>query len=330
MKISCDIVMDLLPLYHDEVCNQNSKKIIDEHLAECKSCKGVLEKMRDNTIDNFIKSERNDVVLHHAQAVKRKSLVVGISIAAVLAVPILVSLIVNLATGRALDWFFIVLTALMTLASVTVVPLVFEKERGLWTLSSFALSLTLLLLSSAIYSGGNWFLIAIIPVFFGLSILFTPYVISKLPLTGLMAHHKGFLAMVINTLFLYAVIAVSGFYLQDSTWLSYWQPALLITSVCLLFPWGVFLIIRYIESVPFVKAGLALIYSGLFLSLIEGVVYRIVEGALRFNLTSADLSDWNSYNAINANISLLILLASCIAGGILLIIGLLQNKKLTK
>jgi hypothetical protein len=287
----------------------------------------VFEKMKDNTIDNYLKKERNEIVLHHTQTVKRKSLAVGISIAAVLAVPILVSLIVNLATGRALDWFFIVLTALMTLASVTVVPLIFEKEKGLWALGSFTLSLTLLLLSSAFFSGGNWFFVAITAVFLGFSVLFAPYVISKMPLTGFMANHRGLLAMATNTLLLYVVIVVTGLHLQDSTWLSYWQPALLIVSVCILFPWGIFLIIRYIKSISFVKWGLAFIYSGVFLSAIGSILYRIMEGVIHFQIINANLSDWSSNNVINANISLLILLTGCIIGGILIVIGFLKNKK---
>jgi len=81
MKIPCDVIMDLLPLYHDGVCAENSKKIVEEHIAECDSCKIVLEKIRDNTLDNCIKAERENVVGHHKKAVKRKTVFWGISIA---------------------------------------------------------------------------------------------------------------------------------------------------------------------------------------------------------------------------------------------------------
>ena len=155
MNISCDVIKDLLPLYHDGVCNDASRKLVEDHLAQCPECRAILDKIRDNTLDNRIAAERGDVVGHHTKAVKRKSLITGISIASVLAIPVLVSMIVNLATGRALDWFFIVLVSLMVLASVTVVPLIFEKNRALWTLGSFTGSLLLLLLTAAIYSRGS-------------------------------------------------------------------------------------------------------------------------------------------------------------------------------
>lgn len=47
-KISCDIVKDMLPLYHDSVCINDSKKMVEEHLSECDSCKSELDRIRDD------------------------------------------------------------------------------------------------------------------------------------------------------------------------------------------------------------------------------------------------------------------------------------------
>ncbi len=44
MKISCDIIRDLLPLYHDNVCSTDSRKLIAEHLDNCEECKAELKK----------------------------------------------------------------------------------------------------------------------------------------------------------------------------------------------------------------------------------------------------------------------------------------------
>lgn len=44
MKISCDIIRDLLPLYHDDVCSTDSCKLIEEHIDKCKECKVELTK----------------------------------------------------------------------------------------------------------------------------------------------------------------------------------------------------------------------------------------------------------------------------------------------
>ena len=47
MKTSCEIVKDILPLYHDNVCSAESRKLIEEHLEECQSCGGFLKDISD-------------------------------------------------------------------------------------------------------------------------------------------------------------------------------------------------------------------------------------------------------------------------------------------
>lgn len=45
MKLSCDVINDLLPLYYDEVCSEETKKIVEEHLKECETCRNLMGKM---------------------------------------------------------------------------------------------------------------------------------------------------------------------------------------------------------------------------------------------------------------------------------------------
>lgn len=45
MKISCEIIKDLLPLYHDGICSNDSKEMVNEHLSLCPSCMADLEAM---------------------------------------------------------------------------------------------------------------------------------------------------------------------------------------------------------------------------------------------------------------------------------------------
>ncbi len=55
MKYSCKVIEDLLPLYHDGVCSEESKLIIKEHLDECADCRGYYDNLResDNVEDNY-------------------------------------------------------------------------------------------------------------------------------------------------------------------------------------------------------------------------------------------------------------------------------------
>lgn len=62
-KISCDIVKDILPLYYDNVCSNDSKIMVEEHLSGCDSCKNDLNRIEEDIkvpIEEINKN-RNDV-----------------------------------------------------------------------------------------------------------------------------------------------------------------------------------------------------------------------------------------------------------------------------
>lgn len=45
--ITCEVVQDLLPLYVDECCSEQSKKIVEEHLADCMDCRERSRQFRE-------------------------------------------------------------------------------------------------------------------------------------------------------------------------------------------------------------------------------------------------------------------------------------------
>lgn len=47
MKIDCDIIRDLLPLYAEGMVSEKSKKAVERHLEECGECRKIYEKMRE-------------------------------------------------------------------------------------------------------------------------------------------------------------------------------------------------------------------------------------------------------------------------------------------
>jgi len=68
MKISCEVIKDLLPLYHDGVCSNESRKVVDEHLTECADCKTELQSM--NVILPIANIGQN---LNEAESIKKLS-----------------------------------------------------------------------------------------------------------------------------------------------------------------------------------------------------------------------------------------------------------------
>ncbi len=68
MNISCNIIKDLLPLYHDGVCSDESKAMVEEHLSHCENCRNELAAM-----DNFPIISRNEKNISEAHEIKQLS-----------------------------------------------------------------------------------------------------------------------------------------------------------------------------------------------------------------------------------------------------------------
>lgn len=66
--MNCENIQDLLVLYIDNTCGQNTKDLIEEHLKTCPKCRKILEQMvvGDIAQQSSLKSEDEirDVLLN--------------------------------------------------------------------------------------------------------------------------------------------------------------------------------------------------------------------------------------------------------------------------
>ncbi|MBE6826877.1 MAG: zf-HC2 domain-containing protein [Ruminococcus sp.] len=86
MKHNCTVIKDLLPLYADEVCSEDSRKMVAEHLADCPECRKTLEKMNSELV---ITADRDIKVINR---IKQRIRIERIVIAAVIIFVVLTSL----------------------------------------------------------------------------------------------------------------------------------------------------------------------------------------------------------------------------------------------
>lgn len=207
-KFSCGVVRDLLPLYRDNVCGEDSRGIVEEHIAECRECADILERLDDHTVENTLSAEAAAVLENHRKSERRAAAAVGIITAGILLVPVIVCLICNLASGHGLSWFYIVFASLLTAASVTVVPMLSKSYRFSKTVGCFLLSLFLLLLSCCVYTHGSWLWIAWVPTVFGVSVLFAPIVIRNIPLPDMLKNRKTLTVALWDMIWLFAMLGV--------------------------------------------------------------------------------------------------------------------------
>lgn len=47
MKVTCDIVSDLLQSYIDDVCSEDSRRVVEEHICFCEKCNKKLQDMKN-------------------------------------------------------------------------------------------------------------------------------------------------------------------------------------------------------------------------------------------------------------------------------------------
>ena len=182
MKIPCNVIRDLIPLYADDACSAESRRMVDEHLEECPECGRMLSRLKNSEIETDLAMEKRDVIEYGAKQFKKRSATVGSTVSGVFMIPILVCLIINLTTGAGMGWFFIVLSALLVAASLILVPILMPEDKAFWTFCAFCASLVVLLGITCTVSGGDWFWVASSASLFGLGLIFLPFVIRARPL----------------------------------------------------------------------------------------------------------------------------------------------------
>ncbi|MCL2084550.1 MAG: zf-HC2 domain-containing protein [Oscillospiraceae bacterium] len=83
MSVSCEIIKDLLPLYHDNVCSAESRAMVEGHMKECRSCGEVLSAIAEelarpvNAADEAKPIKAMQAILRKA---KKKSVIEGAAI----------------------------------------------------------------------------------------------------------------------------------------------------------------------------------------------------------------------------------------------------------
>ena len=261
MKYECEMIEDLLPLYKDGACSEASARAIEAHIAQCPRCADLLNELKDTTIDMMILNEKENVIESQSKFFKRKSALAGAIVAAIFAIPILICLIVNLVSGHALNWFFIVFAAMLIPTSLFVVPLMVPRNKMFMTMISFTASVILLLGVCAIYSHGSWFLVAASSVLFGLSVLFMPFIACRRPVSPYLKNFKGLTVMGVCTGTFFLMIIFIGITVRS---VHYFSTAFSISVPIIALIWMIFLIIRYLPFNGFIKAGTCITIFSLF------------------------------------------------------------------
>lgn len=241
----------------------------------------------------------------------------------------LICFICNLAVGHTLDWFWVVLTSELLCASLTLLPVLVQKQRELITLGAFTFCLELLMLTCALFTGiTDWFPVAALGTLLGLSVCFLPYALGKLPLPSFLADKKGLLYFGVNTILLLLLMLSVDCYGSEHWFL---MPGLPITFYCLLLPWGCFLMIRYLPWNGWFRAACCLFWTGLLQLCSNGILdwFQVLSGYSSSNyyryffhiFPAFNFTDWQDPVALNGNLQMIIALSFGVAAAVCTVIG---------
>lgn len=361
----------------DKACTDASAQVVEQHLSECEKCSKLLSDMKNSetNLNNEIIKERDEVLVKQAKYFKRRSTLVGGIIGAIFAVPILVCLIVNLATGAGLTWFFIVLAAmlvpasltivpimvpekkamwtvgsffasllvllavvciytgggwffypiasLMILASFTLVPIIVPRNKGLWTLCSFMVSLFILFAVCCIYTKGSWFLIAASAVLFGLTIIFMPIVVNSKPVAKLLKNNKALAVMTAYTLTYVLMMICIGVSINSDEFAKY---AFAISVPPIAYMWSMFAVIRYVKLNSTLKTAICIFITALFGFIGDTIVFMFLGDG--FHFPKFDLGSGSVFYISNDSVDWIILIFGTIAAAVLAAVGIYKQKKI--
>ena len=129
--------------------------------------------------------------------------------------------------------------------------------------------------------------------------------------------------MLWDTLWLYGLIGVCGVYAKTA---GYWRIALPITSFCVILPWAMFLVIRYLKVDGWIKAGICTMFAGIFMAVINDVIELFISGQWSLTIHNADFLQWGRWGLFwnNANIYMLILIIALVCGMVLIGLGVIR------
>ncbi len=351
MKISCDIIKDLLPLYNDGVCSDESVKLVDQHLKECGSCTVELNRLKEDSPVRMLKLEEKDIIGEYRKSLLNKTV---FFVLCLIVVPLFNTLISVFSTPL-LDYFsnpydfgtgvgiaaaVFAINCCVILNSVYL-PCVLKTNRKVKiSVYSSIIPILVLIVMTCSLGGQHAPIITIFLMpavaYLALSVAFIP---SKLRMDSKspMRYKKASTRLsIVETLLLPACAVWVGFIFGDNIHMYENTPATLFVSIpCLLLLWSITLIYRFSNVNSIIKASANVFLIGLFISTFTTVwrysgMQRLGFGRsdVYYSILDCNLSDFGSNNRLPANISMIILIVFVIIALALFAIGSIGDKKI--
>lgn len=206
-------------------------------------------------------------------------------------------------------------------------PECLSTRKGLVYIGANTLLLFALLGEECLRTRGDWFVVAVLGIVFGLWIVLGPYVLRRLPLAAAVRNHRALLWLGIVTALLVALIPVSG-----AEYL--WNESYPLMALGMLWPWLMLGCLRYLPVSRWYRAAAACAVSAVYLWLAPWGVDAIIKANGWVSITpydplhpyNVDFGDWLSAATRGGNIMVTIMALLALAAVALTVIGAKRRK----
>lgn len=83
-KVTCDVVKDLMPVYIDDCCSEDTKVVVESHIETCEDCAEELKTLSEGYTQVRQDKKKPELFKKMAKKFKKKYVVIPVIIAAVL------------------------------------------------------------------------------------------------------------------------------------------------------------------------------------------------------------------------------------------------------
>lgn len=264
-KLSCAVVQDLLPLYVDGVCSDESKHLVEAHLAECADCRALCTALKESEAEALFQADTKTVLRAHAKRQSKLALAIGVLIAVFLTAIMGVMLYVTLRGWS--DWQTTVTVgaSLLLLAGLTAVPLLAKTKRTTKAIVFSTLALVAVIYCEEIFfSNDGWMEILqiITAVIFTISLFGFPFVVRQADLPMPLCNHKLFITLLWDSLWFVFMMLLLAF--DEPTEIGFVMVA---TLSLVAVAWLIALTARYLPVHWLAKCGVMVVLVAIWLAL---------------------------------------------------------------
>lgn len=256
----CGIVRDLLPVYIDDVCTEESRAFVRRHLETCADCSNLYQKMKNSEVETMLKNEKDGVLQRHARKEKGRAYKAGLIISGLLLLPILIVTIAAAAGGAELRTIPVLAASMLLVAAVTAVPLLSESHRLAKVIAVGSAAVLLIEFFVTLLYSGKVGIPVLVSTVFGLSIPLFPVFIRNTELPEMLRNRKALITMGWDTVWFYLML------LADAGTMAAFQLAAGAGTYFVLTAWMIFGItqIRLLSRIS--RTGLAVFLFCLLIS----------------------------------------------------------------